>query len=153
MKNYIGLKRTFFLALDKLICSLSHKIIFLSETARQEFISSSIIVPEKGVLIFNGSGAGVNLERFKLQETRDYKFFKHQRPLKILFAGRINYDKGIVDFFEICHLCHNRYGIDLEASIVGRIEIPKDHFESLLRKASFPIKHEHWTNTIEKNFT
>lgn len=151
-ENFIGFKRWFYLTLDRLICALSHKVIFLSETALNEFVSTALITPQKGVVIFNGSGAGVNLNRFKINDTRDYEFFGQKRPLKILFAGRINYDKGIVDFFEICNLCHEHHKVELEVTIVGRLEIPENHFEALLNAAIFPIKFEHWTDTIEEKF-
>lgn len=151
-ENYIGFKRWFYLTVDKLICALSDKVIFLSYTALKEFVGSSLITPEQGVVIFNGSGAGVNLNRFKIIDTRDYEFFEHKRPLKILFAGRVHYDKGIVDFFEICNLCQQRHKVDLEATIVGRLEMPEDHFKTLLKSARFPVKYEHWTEAIEENF-
>jgi len=96
-----GCWRTILKNLDKLVAKLATSLTVVSYSEREFLIEQGIISSEKSQVLVNGSICGVDGKRF----FADVALAKEQRAelgiaeddLVILFLGRINRDKGVLD--------------------------------------------------------
>jgi len=96
-----GLSRWGLKVLDKLLAWLATDLLTDSNSQREFLINQQITKPEKIQVLADGSICGVDTERFKISQSLRLEV-RHQLgvPLTatvILFLGRINRDKGVLD--------------------------------------------------------
>ncbi len=99
--NYKGFKRLVFISIDKLICKLNNRILIDSNSQREYLIQLGVVSTKKVTVLGNGSICGVNLDRFrpKYEVQADLKsgYRIPTDSFVIVYIGRLNKDKGIVD--------------------------------------------------------
>lgn len=113
-ENFTGKKRLFFVILDKLCLKISNKVIFISDTMRQDYVAEKIITEDKATVIGKGSSNGVNVNKYFPIIRDDSNIFN------ILVIGRVCRDKGIFDLYEV--LTRLKKTDKIALNIVGRIE-------------------------------
>jgi glycosyltransferase involved in cell wall biosynthesis len=101
--NYTGLKRFLFKSIDKLIIKLNTHILTDSYSQKKYLIDNKIGSYSQIHVLNKGSICGVDLNKFKKDINRSSSLKNHLNiksgEFVILFVGRLNYDKGIVDLF------------------------------------------------------
>tara|TARA_E500000178_G_scaffold352028_1_gene414506 strand:- start:668 stop:1801 length:1134 start_codon:yes stop_codon:yes gene_type:complete len=101
--NKKGVTRFFLKLFDKLIYSLSTHIIIDSHAQRKFLISENMINKKKGVVFGNGSISGVDMKKFNtrlnIKNLRE-KYGLPKNDLVILYLGRLNPEKGIMDLIK-----------------------------------------------------
>ena len=99
-----GLVRRFYKIIDKIIFNLSSYVLVDSHSQRKFLISNNIISKNKSSVLFNGSVGGVNIKKFKFNNSNRYlkrrKFNISINDFVFLYLGRINKDKGIFDIIK-----------------------------------------------------
>ncbi|MFL6438643.1 MAG: glycosyltransferase, partial [Terriglobales bacterium] len=65
-----GKKRLLLVTIERLICSLSHRVICVSSSVRDRAIELRILGPEKATLLANGSSNGVDSTAFERNPDR-----------------------------------------------------------------------------------
>ena len=99
-----GLVRRFYKIIDKIIFNLSSHVLVDSHSQRKFLISNNIISKNKSSVLFNGSVGGVNIKKFKFNNSNRYlkrrKFNISINDFVFLYLGRINKDKGIFDIIK-----------------------------------------------------
>lgn len=96
-----GLVRWGLKTLDKLLAWLATDLLTDSNSQRKFLVEQQIAKPEKIQVLADGSICGVDTERFKISPSLRLEV-RHQLGLPlsatvILFLGRINRDKGVLD--------------------------------------------------------
>ena len=119
-----ALVREFYKIVDKIIFNFSKHVLVDSHSQRKFLISNDIISKNKSSVLSNGSVGGVNVKKFKYNNSVRNSI---RRKLKItkndfifLYLGRINKDKGIIDLVEAFKKIQNLYETFLV--LVGPIE-------------------------------
>lgn len=96
-----GIKRWVFKKIDFLIGLLATNILVDSFSQRQFLISEKVISDNKSSVLAQGSIAGVNVHRFKPNLIIRSKIRRElnvsEDHIIILFLGRLNFDKGVLD--------------------------------------------------------
>lgn len=96
-----GFWRVLLKNIDKLVARLATKLTIVGHSERQFLVEQGIIRPEKSVVLVNGSICGVDTKRFfadaELAKQQRTELGIAQTDKVILFLGRINKDKGILD--------------------------------------------------------
>jgi glycosyltransferase involved in cell wall biosynthesis len=101
------------------------KVLFQNPNDRDEFINEGLVLPEQTILI---RSSGVNLEKFNRTPEPDGVPF-------IILAGRLLYDKGVVEFVEAARMLKMR-NIPARFALVGEPDpdnpssIPLDKLKS-----------------------
>ena len=123
--NFQNIKKSFFIFLDKINIKFSDKIIFDSKE-QINFFKKNGITSKKFKVIHHGSITGVNTNIF-------FKYnFETKKKLKtlfnipmsskvILYLGRMDIDKGILDLIKSYELLENNFRIIL--LLVGKDEM------------------------------
>lgn len=134
--DYKGNKRRFFKFLDNFICKLNTLNYVDSLTQRQYLLDSHIGSPEKLLVLHKGSLAGINIRKFDPERVRESAnslrntLFPGFDGKIILYLGRINNDKGLIElgtaFFEL----KEKYNLKL--LIVGPEEIMAPELQILI---------------------
>ncbi len=153
-----GCWRTILKNLDKLVAKLATRLTVVSHSERRFLIEQGIINGEKSQVLVNGSICGVDAKRFFADEV----LAKEQRAelgiaeddLVILFLGRINRDKGVLDlasaFTEIAQQVPNAVlllvGPD-EDNIVCEIQQIAAKFLSRIKITGFTNNPERFMRT------
>ena len=96
-KNF--LKKYLLLYLDILIYKLSTNPLDVSKTHKNLLVKNKIGLDKNIRVIGNGSVSGINEKYFFLNENKLKS--NEINKLKILFIGRLNEDKGLIDIFNI----------------------------------------------------
>ena len=101
--NKIGLKRSFLKFLDKVTVRFATIVLAVGPSQRKVLIQNNIIKEDKVDVIADGSIAGVNLDRFKLNTSVRHQI-RSQNKIEndatvFLFVGRLAPDKGLLDLF------------------------------------------------------
>ena len=124
--NMKGIKKKLFLIIDKINVSLSNKVIFDSKEQMQ-YLSENGFDASKFYLINNGSIKGVDTNIFfkydfdkKISLRKKYKIFPNQKV--ILYMGRMDINKGILDLLDSFKILSKKYKNTL-LMLVGRDEI------------------------------
>ena len=120
-----GLVRTLFKSLDRLIVSLATHILVVSPSQRDFLIKEGVLTPGKANLIGSGSICGVDSLRFKpdtnAKESIREDLGISQDAIVILFVGRLNRDKGMLDLAEAFSYISNQQG-NVDLLLVGAEE-------------------------------
>jgi glycosyltransferase involved in cell wall biosynthesis len=87
--------------MDKLVARIATQLTVVSHSERQFLIDEGVISSEKSIVLANGSICGVDVDRFhpnsatRLDVRREIGI--NEDSIVILFLGRINRDKGVLD--------------------------------------------------------
>lgn len=99
--NKSGIKKIIFKLIDKFISKLATHLLADSHGQANFLIKEKIVKISNISVLANGSISGVDLERFKFSKhSRDKirkKFFIKDNAFVILYVGRVNRDKGVLD--------------------------------------------------------
>lgn len=121
-ENFVGKKRFFYEFLDKLSLAASKNVVFVSKSLESKYLNEKLVHPKKSNVLGCGSFNGVNIEKF----TKDKKYDRNSKDsFKVLIAGRICYDKGIVDLAEVLSYIDNP---NITFQLVGPVEDKKSKY-------------------------
>lgn len=100
--NKNGIKKLALKSFDIIVANLSTHLLTDSFSQRDFLIKEKIVVCKKIKVLANGSICGVNLNHFKFDRNMRYtirnKFNITSNSILFLYLGRLNKDKGILDF-------------------------------------------------------
>lgn len=108
-----GISKFLLISLDKLIAKLNTHIIVDGESQRQYLVDHGVIKIENSRVLGKGSISGVNIKRFNPTELTRNKYraeLNLNNKTVFCFIGRLNLDKGVLDFFEAFNLLSEEYG-------------------------------------------
>ena len=105
--SFRGVKRWVAKYCEKIVCTLSHQIIVISPSLKEEVAKNKITSTDRMTVLGWGSSKGVNLEEFKL----DYRVRSNAQKIRkdlgvkeegviIGYAGRLSPEKGIGELIE-----------------------------------------------------
>lgn len=134
--NYKGLKKKFFILLDKIIVNLN-TVNYVDSNGQREFlIENGVGTREKLKVLNKGSIAGIDVKKFSIdnvhthsQELRE-NFFPHYTGKVLLYLGRVNNDKGLKELAEAFLELTGKFNFKL--MIVGPREKLNQDLENLL---------------------
>jgi glycosyltransferase involved in cell wall biosynthesis len=99
-----GLFRFVLKNIDRLMALLSTHLLVVSESERQFLIQNKIVDAAKATVLGSGSICGVDFNRFKpdqsAREEIRHKFGIKAEDIVLLYMGRLNSEKGILELFE-----------------------------------------------------
>lgn len=113
-ENFVGVKRFVYSMLDKVSLFLSKRVIFISSSLKDAYISEKVVGSDKSLVLANGSSNGVDVNRFNPGHER-------HGPLRVVSVGRICIDKGVQQLNEIVRRVKCREP-SVEFELVGKIE-------------------------------
>lgn len=146
-ENFTGKKRSIYQALDKLSLAASKHVIFVSKSLESKYLNERLVNPKKSNVLGSGSFNGVNINKFYKDSKCDLDF---PDSFKVLIAGRICYDKGLLDFFKVLEYIDNP---NIVFQLVGPVE---DRESKLLLDeiiSNYPnVEHTPYTDSIENYF-
>lgn len=146
-ENYTGRKRSIYQALDKLSLASSKHVIFVSNSLESKYLNEKLVNPKKSNVLGGGSFNGVNIDKFHKENKCNLDF---PNLFKVLIAGRICYDKGLLDFFKILQYIDNP---NIVFQLVGPVE---DRESKLLLHeiiSNYPnVEHTPYNDSIENFF-
>ena len=125
--GYAFINRNFLAKCVKRLILLSYSIlakksncifIFQNNDDKKLFLNYGILKEKQSIII---PGMGVDLQKFSYKERI---FFQADRPIRVLFAGRLLIDKGIKEFLELALRFKNR---NFEFHISGNLDIENPH--------------------------
>lgn len=124
--NQINLKKTLLKYIDKLII---HKSDYLLSDSKGQisYLKKNGFNVNKISTILNGSICGVDISKFsksnnaKLAYLKKKNYSKHSRI--IIYAGRINFDKGILILLDSFNELIDKYNYDIILLLVGDDEL------------------------------
>ena len=102
-----GFRRGLLKSVDKLLASCISDALIDSQSQFDFLINENILKPEKGTALGSGSICGVNLNRFKF-DPEIKRLYRQKIGLTnddkvLLFLGRLNSDKGVLDLVNSFH--------------------------------------------------
>ena len=123
--NFQNMKKFFFILLDKINIKFSDKVIFDSKE-QINFLKENGIISKKFNVIHYGSITGVNTDIFFKYNNLTKNNLKtlHNIPINskvILYLGRMDIDKGILDLIKSYELLKNEFDVIL--LLVGKDEM------------------------------
>ncbi len=130
-ESEIGLKRYILIFIEKLICKISDKVLFISNSLINVSKDFRITNVNKIELIGKGSSNGIdlnyfntnNLDLYKLDELK-IKYHLANNNIVIGFIGRLTRDKGIYELIEAFELLQVLYS-QIKLIIIGQDELNK----------------------------
>lgn len=146
-ENFTGKKRLLFQGLDKFSLAVSKHVLFVSKSLESKYFSENLVNPAKSNVLGSGSFNGVNVDKFSKMNTYCSDF---NDSFKVLVAGRVCYDKGILDLAEVIARVDNP---NIIFQLVGPVEDEesKDILSKILSEYS-NIEHVPYTDSIENHF-
>lgn len=107
-----GPMRLLLKSMDRLIARFATEVLVDSNTQRQFLIAEGIVSPSKSRVLASGSISGVDLQRFKpdalaRDDIRRQLGIDEESEL-LLFLGRLNIDKGVLDLAHAFHAIADR---------------------------------------------
>ncbi len=145
-----NLKRMFYKILDKIIFSLSHKVLIDGISQKNFLIKENIIKKNKSTVLHKGSVGGVDVKKFKYDRQKKIKlrarYAISKNTFVFLYLGRINKDKGIIELIKAFKQIENNY--DVLLIFVGSLE--DKEFNNLFKNEkkilyfNFTTKPEDW---------
>ena len=151
--GFQGLKRSIFKQEEKLVCALSTHIE-PDSPSNLIFAHKEGLYPEnKGSVIWNGSAAGVNTEKFGISKKEQYRLMireKYQIPsdaFVFIFVGRITRDKGVNELFQAFSKIDNAWML-----MVGWNEVDQSVDQELYQQMqnNERVVFTGYTNEVEK---
>lgn len=122
--NKKGFMRILLRTLDRLISKLSTHLTVVSNGEKDFLIKEKIIDEKKSTVIANGSIGGVDLKRFRPNESsrvsmrKNLKFSKDE--IVFLYMGRLNKDKGLTTLRDaFLGILQNQSHLNVKLLIVG----------------------------------
>ena len=145
-ENFVGKKKLLYQLLDKLSLATSRNVVFVSKSLESKYLDEKLVNPKKSHVLGCGSFNGVNIEKF----TKDKKYDRNSEHFKIIIAGRICYDKGIVDLAEVLSYISNP---NIIFQLVGPIEDTKSKciLDKIVSQYS-NVEYIPYTDSIENFF-
>lgn len=146
-ENFTGKKRYIYQALDKLSLSASKHVIFVSKSLESRYLNENLVNPKKSNVLEHGSFNGVDTEKFF---KNDEYHQDSEKTFKVLIAGRVCYDKGILDLFEILNYINNS---NITFQLVGPLEdkFSEEYLNKIMSNYS-NVEHIPYTDNIEDFF-
>jgi len=142
-----GIKRKLLILNDKLVCSLSHHVICISNSVRQLGLNNAIFSDSKSIVINKGSSNGVNLDLFKRdkinQEEKEAFILKYNLKGKFVFGfvGRVIDRKGVNELYAVFNELSKKYP-EMVLLMIGPYE------KSQLKDPEIQFNYENHTNII-----
>lgn len=101
--NKTGFMRSFLKLVDKVTARCATIVLAVGPSQRKTLIDNNIVKEDKVNVIADGSIAGVNIDRFKFNDSVRHQL-RLQNEIKndavvFLFVGRLSRDKGLLDLF------------------------------------------------------
>lgn len=131
--NKTGLYKKFLMSLDWLIANLSTNLLVDSITQREFLYKKKIIKKNNADVLAYGSVSGVDTKRFvaskKIRSQVREKLSINEETTLLVFAGRLNKDKGIFDLIEAFRII-KRKGFPVKLLLIGPDE------EKIIKKIS-----------------
>ena len=147
-----GFKKIFYKILDKIIFSISHKVLIDSYPQRNFLIKEKVISADKSIVLHKGSVGGVNIKKFSFDKQKRIKlrnqFLISKNTFVFLYLGRINKDKGLIELIKAFKLIQ-KYS-DVMLIFVGPVE---DNDLIKLFKKNEKILYFNYTNKPENWFS
>lgn len=142
-ENFKGLKRMFYVFLDRIVVTCSQETIFVSDSLMDEFIKDIPSALKKGIVIGGGSGNGVCPNKFSANSVSESAISKIRYELNIkdtdfiiLSVGRICKDKGIEEIIKVANLV-NIHKSNIRFILVGAVDDETfRHLPGLINKDS-----------------
>lgn len=123
--NKRGLERNLLKMFDRLIVSFATHIVVDSPSQRDYLIRERVLPYTKGQVIGSGSICGVDAQRFKpdaaMRHTVREALHIGSEQIVILFLGRLNYDKGILELAQ-AFVSLTEQSVDVVLVLVGSEE-------------------------------
>lgn len=151
--NHIGLKRKFFMFIDKII-NLASTHIIVDSRSQKNFLVKNNIIGTNSTVLGNGSIVGVDTNKFlfdkKIRIKIRNKLAINNRAHVVLYLGRVNKDKGIFVLIDAIKKCLEQK-LNVILLIVGPCEgLAKDdlfdYFEQRYKKK---LKYIDYVNNPE----
>lgn len=125
----LGLKRKVLKLMEKLSCSLSHRVISVSRSVADEAVSEGVCPRSKITVLANGSANGVDARRRFNPETAEPRLYcrlrlEHGIPGEAIvlgFVGRLVRDKGIRELVDAWRIISAKRP-DTHLFVVGEFE-------------------------------
>lgn len=159
-ENYSGAKRMFYSTIDRLLCSISHSVLTISQGLKQALIEEGICECSKIITVGYGSSNGVDINKFSLNaQTKDHGVkVRHQLGIPrhatvLLYSGRIRREKGTNELVA-AFLRLQRTNENLHLLIQGSFE----SFDCLANETLWQIEtnpyihHVGWSDSHEKYY-
>ena len=145
-----GFRRGFLKSVDKILASCITSALIDSKSQFNFLINENVLKGNKGLVLGSGSICGVNLERFKFNQTARNLYRKKiglgDREKVVIFLGRLNKDKGILDLVGAFNKVTSKIN-DLHLVLVGPDE---ESIEKILSDNNCLHKNIHFTGaTLE----
>lgn len=126
-ENMRGLKRTAYVAFDRLTLACSHQVVFVSSSLRDAYREDGLDPGTKGLVVGFGSSNGVDVERFcplapANRSTARAAMGLSDSDFVVLIVGRIAPDKGIAQVLDLARRTTDL--AQLRFVFVGGIEDP-----------------------------
>lgn len=141
LEGTVGFSQTVLTVLEKLTSALSHKVLAVSKSLKEEYIARKLAPESKMVVLGQGSSNGVNIQRFMHRPNAETKF-KLLRELELQdnlttigFVGRLTKDKGLSELTEARDILISR-GVPHQFLIVGGIDTNLDTSDPVLNERS-----------------
>ena len=101
--NKAGFMRSFLKLVDKVTARCATIVLAVGPSQRKILIDNNIVKEDKVNVVADGSIAGVNIDRFKFDDSVRHQL-RLQNGIKndavvFLFVGRLSRDKGLLDLF------------------------------------------------------
>ena len=117
-----GLLRFILKCCDKITVMASNALLAVSISEREFLISEKVVRAENILVLGQGSISGVNTSVFRPDTDARMKWRRHhgikENECLILFLGRINRDKGVLELFLACRQLLREFA-DVKLAIVG----------------------------------
>lgn len=103
--GFSGVKRKIFKTIEKFVCFLSTKIEPDSFGNLKFSMDEGLYKQSKGLVVWNGSASGVNLQKFDITKKMEWRRDKRSELLipddaiVYIFVGRVTKDKGVNELF------------------------------------------------------
>lgn len=96
-----GMMRFLLKSLDRLVALLATDVLADSESQRQFLIAAGVVSSRKSCVLASGSISGVDLQRFRPDQAARERVRQQlgvgEKDVLLLFLGRLNLDKGVMD--------------------------------------------------------
>lgn len=125
--NKRGFAKIFLKLVDKMIFSLSHKVLIDSASQKNFLIKENVVSKKQSTVLNKGSVGGVDIRKFKFDKKKRIQLRKKysisRNTFVFLYLGRINKDKGIDGLLKAFKKISNHH--DILLIFVGSVEEEK----------------------------